>query len=226
MDLVAVLRMLGALGVVLGLLAGALWFVRRYNIRLPGAVARGGAGGRVALVERVGLDARRSVALVRRDGREHLILLSPEGNMLIESAILRDEIDEAAAEARAAEERERAAEAERAAAEARENMRAAAEALRERGQALASKGQQALRRARGSIKPQESFEALVSGVMERSGKVAGKIGEGFAALRDPNPVPPPPLPPKPPRKPRAQPKPPQPGKRAASPRTRKAKADA
>ena len=40
-----------------------------------------GAGRRVELIERLPLDARRSVALIRRDGREHLILLGPEGGV-------------------------------------------------------------------------------------------------------------------------------------------------
>ena len=94
------LRTMGALATVLALLAGALWVVRRYNIRLPGAVAPG-ASRRLMLVERIGVDARRSVALIRRDGCEHLILLTPEGNMMIETGIVRppEEIEAEKAEA-------------------------------------------------------------------------------------------------------------------------------
>ncbi len=110
MELVSVLRMLGGLGVVLGLLGIALWVVRRYDLKLPGRVA-GGTERRLELVERLPLDKRRSVALIRRDGREHLLLLAPEGPQLIEGGILRDAIDDVAAEARAATERARQAEA-------------------------------------------------------------------------------------------------------------------
>lgn len=86
MDILSVLRTLGALGVVLGLLWGALWVVRRYDIVLPGrATLR--TDRRLVLVERLMLDTRRSVALVRRDGCEHLILLGPETPLVIESAI-------------------------------------------------------------------------------------------------------------------------------------------
>lgn len=100
MDLLSLLRTLGALGVVLGLLAGALWVIRRYDIKLPGRVAAGG-GRRIELIERLPLDARRSVALIRRDGREHLILVGPEGAVLVETGIVRDDLDGQAEEARA-----------------------------------------------------------------------------------------------------------------------------
>ena len=104
MDLLALLRTLGALGTVLGMLAGALWLVRRYDIKLPGRVAVD-ARRRVAVVERSAIDARRSVALIRRDGVEHLLLIAPEGHVVIESNIVRAPEEIAAAvEAAAAEE--------------------------------------------------------------------------------------------------------------------------
>lgn len=96
-SLMPMLRMLGALSIVLGLLAGALWAVRRLGVRLPGAVDANGPGRRVELVERVGLDGKRSIALIRRDGREHLLLLAPEGPLVIEAGIIRDDLDLAAA---------------------------------------------------------------------------------------------------------------------------------
>ena len=87
MDGLAVLRMIGGLGVVLGALAAALWLVRRYDIRLPGRSA-GGDARRVALIERLPIDAKRSVLLLRRDRQEHLLLLAPEGNVVIETGIV------------------------------------------------------------------------------------------------------------------------------------------
>jgi flagellar protein FliO/FliZ len=91
MDFLSLLRMMGALLLVLGMLAGGLWVVRRYNLRLPGALAAGfkgrGQSPRLALVERISLDARRSIALIRRDDREHLILLAPDGMLTIETGI-------------------------------------------------------------------------------------------------------------------------------------------
>lgn len=80
------IRTLGALGVVLGMLAGTLWAVKRYDIKLPGRVS-GGGRKRVELVERLAVDAKRSVALIRRDGCEHLILIGPEGHVTLETGI-------------------------------------------------------------------------------------------------------------------------------------------
>jgi hypothetical protein len=85
-DGIALVRALGALLAVLGILCGALWAVRRFNIVLPGAGA-GRPDRRLAVVERLSLDPRRSIALLRRDGVEHLILLAPEGHLVIESRI-------------------------------------------------------------------------------------------------------------------------------------------
>ena len=87
MDILSMLRTLGALGMVLGMLAGALWMVKRYDIKLPGRVSTTGRK-RVELVERLTLDPKRSVALIRRDGREHLVLIGPEGSATLETGII------------------------------------------------------------------------------------------------------------------------------------------
>ena len=97
MDLVSILRTLGGLATVLGILSGALWLVRRYDIRLPGRTGMLRVS-RLELIEKLPLDARRSVALLRRDGREHLILIAPEGHLIIESGLVRDAVDLAAQE--------------------------------------------------------------------------------------------------------------------------------
>jgi hypothetical protein len=86
MDLLSILRTLGGLATVLGILWGALWLVRRYDIQLPGLTG-GGQRSRLELVERLAIDARRSVTLLRRDGTEHLILIAPEGHLVIESSL-------------------------------------------------------------------------------------------------------------------------------------------
>ncbi|RZT53375.1 flagellar biosynthesis protein FliO [Sphingomonas sp. BK036] len=109
MDLLSLLRTIGGLGAVLGILAGALWLVRRYDLRLPGR-AIGARERRLELIETLPVDARRMIALVRRDGREHLVLLSPEGHLVLETALVRDAVDQAANDARrAARDRERLA---------------------------------------------------------------------------------------------------------------------
>lgn len=131
MDLLALLRMMGALGVVLGILAGALWAIRRYDIKLPGRVGAG-AGRRIELIERLPLDTRRSVALIRRDGREHLILVGPEGAVLVETGIIRDQRDADAEEERAIVQAANAAQAEADAAALRENFASLVEKARDK----------------------------------------------------------------------------------------------
>jgi len=84
MTILALLRMFGALAIVLGLLAGSLWAVRRFNLRLPGRIGGGGADDRrLAVVERLSVDQKRSLLLVRRDNVEHLVLMAPEGNVVL-----------------------------------------------------------------------------------------------------------------------------------------------
>lgn len=87
MTILALLRMFGALAMVLGLLAGALWAVRRFDIRLPGRLGAGGAPEkRLEVVERLTVDQKRSLLLVRRDNVEHLVLMAPEGNVVLHEA--------------------------------------------------------------------------------------------------------------------------------------------
>ena len=86
MTLLPLLRMVGALVLVLGGLAGALWAVRRFDLRLPGRIGLAARPERrLALVERLAVDPRRSLVLVRRDGREHLLLIAPEGHVVVEA---------------------------------------------------------------------------------------------------------------------------------------------
>ena len=132
MDVLSLLRMLGALGVVLGILAGALWAIRRYDIKLPGRVGATGAARRIELIERLPLDTRRSVALIRRDGREHLILVGPEGAVLVETGIVRDQRDADAEEERAVVQAANAAQAEADAAAMRESFAGLVEKARDK----------------------------------------------------------------------------------------------
>ncbi|GFE73405.1 MULTISPECIES: flagellar biosynthetic protein FliO [Novosphingobium] len=95
MDFLSLLRTIGALGVVLGMLVGALWVVRRYDLKLPQKWLNGqlfaGLGTdrgerRLELIERLSIDPRRSVVLIRRDYREISLLISPEGVVMLDSA--------------------------------------------------------------------------------------------------------------------------------------------
>jgi len=77
-----------ALLIVLGLIGGLAWFLRRAG-GLPGLARRAGQGGarRLAIEESRAIDTRHRLVLVSRDGTEHLLLLGPSGTTLVESGI-------------------------------------------------------------------------------------------------------------------------------------------
>lgn len=91
MDVWSLLRMLGALSVVLGGLMGALWCVRRYDLTLPRKwlerLGNAGPEKRLRVVERLAIDQRRSVVLLRRDDREFSVMIGPEGVVVLDSAL-------------------------------------------------------------------------------------------------------------------------------------------
>lgn len=75
-----------ALALVVALILGLAWLVKRFG--LGGPLVRGmpaGGGRRLAVVEVLTLDARRKMVLVKRDAQEHLLLLGAGDDLLIES---------------------------------------------------------------------------------------------------------------------------------------------
>ncbi len=84
-------RFVAALILVLGLIGGLGVILRRY-----GGVIGGGALAsrhanrsrrRLSVEEVLPLDGRRRLILVRRDDREHLLLLGPDGDRVVEDGI-------------------------------------------------------------------------------------------------------------------------------------------
>ena len=84
MDLVSGLRFVLALLVVLGLIAALAWVLRRYG---AGRVTMGSGKGRLGVVEATHIDAKRRLVLIRRDGTEHLLLLGPTSETVVETGI-------------------------------------------------------------------------------------------------------------------------------------------
>lgn len=84
MELDTYLRFLAALLAVIALIAALAWAARRFG--LGGAVPLPkGATPRLAVIEVKVIDSRRKLVLLRRDRREHLILLGAGQDILIES---------------------------------------------------------------------------------------------------------------------------------------------
>lgn len=80
MDVWEWLRAGAALIATLALLAGAAYLARRFNMLQPGM---GNVERRLKVTESLMLDPRRRLVLVRLDGREHLLLLSPGGDQVV-----------------------------------------------------------------------------------------------------------------------------------------------
>lgn len=84
MDLAILLRFALALVAVLLLIVALGWVLRRYG---PGGVGPRGGGRRIGVLESASVDAKRRLVLIRRDGVEHLLLLSPSRETVIETGI-------------------------------------------------------------------------------------------------------------------------------------------
>jgi flagellar protein FliO/FliZ len=85
MDWTLYVRTVLALIFVLGLIGAASWAARKSGLGPQGRVGR--KGRRLAVVESLGLDGRRRLVLVRRDGVEHLLLVGGVSELVVESGI-------------------------------------------------------------------------------------------------------------------------------------------
>ncbi len=75
--------------VVLGLILGFAWAVRRFGTgRLGGASARG-RQPRLAVIDYASVDGRRRLILVRRDNVEHLLMIGGPTDVVVEPNIVR-----------------------------------------------------------------------------------------------------------------------------------------
>lgn len=83
-----------ALIFVLGLIGLGAVVLRRFG---PGGLAygrgRSGAGRRLHLIETLPLDARHRLVLLRRDDKEHLVLLGHDSDTLIEAGLDAEPLD-------------------------------------------------------------------------------------------------------------------------------------
>ncbi|MCW9033678.1 MAG: flagellar biosynthetic protein FliO [Alphaproteobacteria bacterium] len=77
-----------ALALVLGLIALLAFGAKRFGF--GAIVSQRGKSKRLALTEVIPIDGKRRLILVRRDNAEHLILLGPTSDTLIEKNILHD----------------------------------------------------------------------------------------------------------------------------------------
>jgi len=83
MDIFDALRAIAALALVLGILLGLAWLLRRYGGSV--GLKAGLPASDLRVVEWRSLDMRRKLAVVRWDGRDHLLCLGPAGDTLVAS---------------------------------------------------------------------------------------------------------------------------------------------
>ncbi len=86
MDITTYLRFVVALILVIGLIMGFAWVMKRFGLGagFQGALNR---KRRLATIETASLDNRHRIVLVRRDNVEHLILVGPNTSQVIERGI-------------------------------------------------------------------------------------------------------------------------------------------
>jgi flagellar protein FliO/FliZ len=88
MDYTLYLRFLLALGIVILLIGGAAWLLKRlqkrFGLRLHGGQRR------LELLEILPIDTKRRLLLIRRDDREHLLLIGGEQDLVVERDISTD----------------------------------------------------------------------------------------------------------------------------------------
>ena len=81
MDVFDALRAAGALILVLGIILGLAWLLRRYGGSI--GLRAGAAASDLRILEWKTVDVRRKLAVIRWDGREHLLMIGPAGDCLI-----------------------------------------------------------------------------------------------------------------------------------------------
>jgi len=74
---------------VLALIGGVAWLVRRFGSGALGASAGRGRQARLGVIEATAVDSRRRLVLVRRDNVEHLIMLGGPTDLVVEANIVR-----------------------------------------------------------------------------------------------------------------------------------------
>lgn len=80
-----ILKFVAAFALVMGLMLGLAWVMKRAG--LGGKSFLPGGKRRLAIVEQLPLDHRRRLMIIRRDDRDHLIIVGPDGHLVVEGNI-------------------------------------------------------------------------------------------------------------------------------------------
>lgn len=89
-DMPLALRFFFAFIIVLGLIGGTAFLVRRFGgERLGGTAAARGRQPRLAVIDAATVDSRRRLILIRRDNVEHLLMIGGPSDVVVEANIVR-----------------------------------------------------------------------------------------------------------------------------------------
>ncbi len=89
-ELPQILRLVLALAFVLALMGGLAYALKRLGLS-TGISPANSAKRRLGIVESLPLDARHRAVILRRDDKEHLVILGPNGETVVETDIKPDE---------------------------------------------------------------------------------------------------------------------------------------
>lgn len=78
------LRFVMALVFVMGLMGGLYLILRKFNL---GAMPAMGAKRRLKVVESLMIDSRHRAVILSHDDKEHLVILSPSGETVVQTSI-------------------------------------------------------------------------------------------------------------------------------------------
>lgn len=90
MEAVDYIKFLAALFLVLGLMGGLALVLKNFNI--GGASIVPSDKRRLRIIEALPLDPRRKAVLLSRDGVEHLVILGPAGETVVEANIQKNDV--------------------------------------------------------------------------------------------------------------------------------------
>jgi len=86
MDISELARFLAALIFIVGLIGLCAFAAKRFNL-MPGMTGFASGTKRLALIEVKALDTKHRLLLIRRDDREHLVLIGGDQPVVVESGI-------------------------------------------------------------------------------------------------------------------------------------------
>ncbi len=88
-DMPLAVRFFFAFVVVLALIGGTAWLVRRFGGERLGASSARGRQPRLAVIDAAAVDGRRRLVLIRRDNVEHLLMIGGPTDVVVEANIVR-----------------------------------------------------------------------------------------------------------------------------------------